>query len=87
MKLLLDQDVYAVTANFLKSLGHDMALAAGAGLSRADDLAMLRRAQYEGRILVTRDRDFGALVFTRDVGAGVIYLRIKPSTIEAVHSE
>ena len=27
MKLLLDQDVYAVTAHFLKSLGHDVVTA------------------------------------------------------------
>jgi hypothetical protein len=36
---------------------------------------------------VTRDRDFGHLVFVRELGAGVIYLRILPATLEVVHAE
>jgi predicted nuclease of predicted toxin-antitoxin system len=36
---------------------------------------------------VTRDRDFGALVFVQGSGPGVIYLRILPSTQDAVHAE
>ncbi len=41
----------------------------------------------KSRIFVTRDRDFGALVFIRDLGVGVVYLRMVPSTIDAVHQE
>jgi predicted nuclease of predicted toxin-antitoxin system len=37
--------------------------------------------------LVTRDRDFGSLVFLQGLGAGVIYLRMLPSTQHAVHKE
>ncbi|MFQ6057315.1 MAG: DUF5615 family PIN-like protein, partial [Anaerolineae bacterium] len=48
---------------------------------------LLRIAQEQGRIFVTRDRDFGRLVFVKDLGAGVIYLRILPSTQNAVHQE
>jgi hypothetical protein len=36
---------------------------------------------------VTRDRDFGGLVFVNALGAGVLYLRILPSTQNAVHQE
>lgn len=36
MKFLLDQDVYATTARFLSSLGHDVVLASQIGLSQAD---------------------------------------------------
>ena len=67
MKLLLDQDVYAATARFLLDLGHDVVPVAGIGLSRAQDQEILRVAQEQNRILVTRDRDFGHLVFQ---GAG-----------------
>jgi predicted nuclease of predicted toxin-antitoxin system len=87
MKLLLDQDVYAATARFLVNLGHDVVLVASIGLSRSQDQEILRVAQEQNRILVTRDRDFGNLVFVRELGAGVIYLRILPSTQNVVHAE
>ena len=87
MKFLLDQDVYLVTARFLNDLGHDVVPVARIGLSQADDEEILRVAQGQDRILVTRDRDFGNLVFVRELGSGVLYLRIRHSTLNAVHSE
>jgi predicted nuclease of predicted toxin-antitoxin system len=87
MKLLLDQDVYAVTAYFLNALGHDVVPAAQIGLAQAEDEEILRVAQEQSRILVTRDRDFGNLVFVQALGAGVLYLRILPSTENTVHAE
>ena len=87
MKFLLDQDIYAVTVIFLNNLGHDVVPAAQIGLSRADDEDLLKTAQEQGRIFVTRDRDFGSLVFVKALGAGVLYLRILPSTQNAVHNE
>jgi predicted nuclease of predicted toxin-antitoxin system len=87
MKFLLDQDVYASTARLLNGLGHDVVPVAQIGLSQADDSELLRIAQEQNRILVTRDRDFGGLVFVENLGAGVIYLRILPSTQNAVHNE
>src|SRR5213078_4481538 len=36
---------------------------------------------------INRDYYFGALVFVNVLGAGVIYLRILPSTQQAVHDE
>ena len=87
MKFLLDQDVYSVTSRFLKDLGHDVDTVAGIGLSRAQDVVILRVAQEQNRILVTRDRDFGNLVFVRALGAGDLYLRMLPSTRNAVHAD
>jgi predicted nuclease of predicted toxin-antitoxin system len=87
MKLLLDQDVYAATARFLSDLGHDAVRAAQVGLSQAEDEELLRVAQEQDRVLVTRDRDFGNLVFVKRLGAGVLYLRILPSTQNSVHAE
>ena len=58
MKFLLDQDVYAGTARFLSGLGHDVAPVAKLGLSRANDSDLLRAARDQGRVFVTRDRDF-----------------------------
>lgn len=87
MKILLDQDVYAATARFLAKLGHDVVQAAQIGLSQANDERLLAIAQEQSRILVTRDRDFGALVFVKGLRAGVLYLRVLPSTQDSVHGE
>ena len=68
MKFLLDQDVYAATHLFLRDLGHDAVPAAAIGSARATDSELLRIAREQGRILVTRDRDFGWLVFAGNRG-------------------
>jgi len=87
MRLLLDQDVYAGTERFLIQAGHDVTPVVLLGLSRAGDEEILRAAQEQNRILVTRDRDFGNLVFVKALGSGVLYLRILPRTLNAVHSQ
>jgi predicted nuclease of predicted toxin-antitoxin system len=87
VKFLLDQDVYALTARFLTAQGHDVVTASQLGLSRAQDIDLLKRSADDGRIFVTRDRDYGNLVFVHSAGSGVIYLRMLPSTMEAVHVE
>jgi predicted nuclease of predicted toxin-antitoxin system len=87
MRLFTDQDVYAVTVRFLSGLGHDVATAAERGMSRAADAELLRAAHADGRVFVTRDRDFGGLVFMHALDAGVLYLRMLPTTIRATHEE
>lgn len=87
MRFLLDQDVYALTVRFLRALEHDVVTAAEIGCSQATDRVFLRTAQDQGRLFVTRDRDFGGLVFVENAGKGVIYLRVLPSTVHACHSE
>ena len=87
MKFLADQDVYAGTIGFLSGLGHDVVPATQLGLAQAEDAELLRVAHGQGRILRTRDRDFGGLIFVQGGGPGVIYLRVLPSTQKAVHAE
>jgi len=87
MKLLLDQDVYEVTARFLVSLGMDVIRVAEIGFSTASDQENLGKASELGRIFVTRDRDYGNLVFVRQIRSGVIYLRVLPANIDEVHAE
>jgi predicted nuclease of predicted toxin-antitoxin system len=57
MRFLLDQDVYALTARFLADAGHDVVQVEQLGLSQASDEEILKTAQEQNRILVTRDRD------------------------------
>ncbi|HCF28161.1 MAG TPA: hypothetical protein DEV81_13390 [Cyanobacteria bacterium UBA11049] len=87
MRFLLDQDVYTLTVRFLVNAGHDVVLVAQISLSQASDEEILKTAHEQKRILVTRDRDYGNLVFVRAIGTGVIYLRVLPSTLNAVHNE
>lgn len=87
MKFLLDQDVYAATARLLIELGHDVVPVAKIGLSRASDSDLLQTANQQSRLFVTRDRDFGYLVFIQYQGTGVIYLRMLPSTQNSIHRE
>ncbi|MBW3600937.1 MAG: DUF5615 family PIN-like protein [Planctomycetes bacterium] len=87
MKFLTDHDIYAVTVRFLSGLGHDVVPVAQLGLAQAQDEELLRVARDQDRIFVTRARDFGAIVFVHGGRPGVLYLRILPSTQNAVHAE
>ncbi len=87
MRFLLDQDDSAITARFLNDLGHDAVAVATIGRSRATDSELLRVAAEKERILVTRDKDFGALVFVRELRVGVIYLRVGASSLGVIHHE
>ena len=87
MRFLIDQDVYAATTRFLRNLGHDTITVSEIGLAQASDERLLQVAEELERILVTRDRDYGALVFLGGKGAGVIYLRLLPSNQHQVHEQ
>ncbi len=87
MKLLLDQDVYEITARYLAEIGHDVLKVSELGMARAEDEENLRKAREINRVFVTRDRDYGNLVFVRRMRIGVLYLRMLPSNRDAVHLE
>ena len=76
-----------MTARFIIDAGHDVILVAQLGLSQASDEEILTTAREQNRILVTGDRDYGNLVFVRAIVWGVIYLRISPTNINAIHSQ
>ena len=87
MTLLADHDVWAVTLDLLRADGHDVVTAADLDLARAPDRRLLREAAERNRLLLTRDRDFGRLVFAAGHPAGILFLRITPGTQDAVHEE
>lgn len=87
MKILTDQDVYIKTIRFLRDAGFDVVTARELGLSTANDSDLLKKATDSGWIFLTRDRDFGSLVFVQGLGGGVIYLRLMPENRDAVHQE
>ncbi|MCW6039039.1 DUF5615 family PIN-like protein [Spirulina subsalsa FACHB-351] len=86
MKLLLDQDVYQGTVRFLLELNHDILQVEEIGMAQASDEEILKAAKGQNRILVTRDRDYGNLVFVQAIHVGVIYLRLSLAHLSRVHS-
>lgn len=87
MTLLADHDVWAATLESLAGKGHDVVTASTLDLARAPDRVLLEEAAARNRLLLTRDRDFGRLVFVEGQPGGVLYLRITPATQETVHTE
>lgn len=88
MKFFSDHDVYGQTVRYLSERGHHVIRAQDVGLAQAKDSEILAYAFTHKLILVTRDKDFGALVFQRDVrSGGIVFLRIEPHTLDQVHEQ
>lgn len=88
MKFLIDQDVYKLTIEFIKDLGHEVIPVKAVGLSTATDETILTYALSRKLILVTRDNDYGQLVFLmHKKHHGVIFLKIEPRYVDIVHDE
>jgi predicted nuclease of predicted toxin-antitoxin system len=76
MRILADQDVYQMTTDKLTEWGHDVITARSLDMQKAPDEEILRAAKKARRLLITRDKDFGELLFLKEKDtAGVILLR------------
>lgn len=62
MKLLLDQGTPLSTAGLLRSNGIDAVHTGEIDLAGAEDTEILERARKDGRIIITLDADFHALL-------------------------
>ena len=81
MKFLLDMPVSQSVAEWLGSRGFDAIHVRTIGLARAADPDILEHARKEGRILLTMDMDFPAILsFTRAHQPGVILFRMNHPT-------
>ena len=65
MKLLVDQNLPPRLASLLVDAGHDAVHVRDLGLASAPDPDILDRAAAEGRIIISADTDFGALLAHR----------------------
>ena len=76
MKLLADEGVDKPIVDLLRASGFDVhyILETNGGI---DDEHVLQIANYEGRILLTQDKDFGEMVFRlRKVHLGIVLIRL-----------
>ena len=62
MKFLIDQNRSPRLAALLREHGHDAVHTLELGLERAEDDELLSLAATEGRVIVSGDTDFGALL-------------------------
>jgi len=92
MDFVADESCAGPVIRALREAGHDV-IAIAEVAKGATDEQVLERALNEKRVLITEDRDFGALVYARgQSSAGVILVKfhnrarhIKPATVvEAV---
>jgi predicted nuclease of predicted toxin-antitoxin system len=83
MRLLANENVPLSSVRMLRAAGHDTA-AVAEDLPGSTDSQVLARASAEGRIIVTFDRDYGALIYRLGLTppAGVIYLWFQPVAAE-----
>ncbi len=79
MKFLADENVPLPSAILLRNRGWDIRHVAEDCPSEKDS-AIMKMAKDEARIIITFDRDYGELVFKRQLPspAGIIYLRFEP---------
>ena len=71
MRLLVDANLAPRVAELLTAAGHDVRHVFDIGLGSATDSAILASADADGRVVVSSDTDFGALL-ARQVRASLV---------------
>lgn len=76
--VLLDQGLPRTAAGLLRELGWDVQHVSERGMSQAEDVAIIEVARQEGRVLVTLDADFHALLAVSGAkGPSVLRIRME----------
>ncbi|NCO41503.1 MAG: hypothetical protein COZ06_15190 [Armatimonadetes bacterium CG_4_10_14_3_um_filter_66_18] len=83
MRFLADENVSSTVIGGLRATGAEV-LAVKESMRGARDVDILRRAQAEGRIVVTHDKDFGELAYRLRLPAdsGVVLFRLSGDSPE-----
>ncbi|QDV28222.1 hypothetical protein Spb1_00850 [Planctopirus ephydatiae] len=74
--LLTDENIDSVVTSFLRAAGFDVLNVVEKGLQGSSDQSLLELAVSQGRVVITHDSDFGALVIGQHQPViGIVYLR------------
>lgn len=83
---LADENISPESADHLEALGYSCHSLLREGPRRISDSEIVAIARSEGRIIITHDLDFGEIYyFAADGEVGVIVLRLRHQTVEAVN--
>jgi predicted nuclease of predicted toxin-antitoxin system len=83
LRILADESVEGEVVACLRSQGHDVAYIPEASAGIRDD-EVIARANAEGRVLLTEDKDFGDLAFFYgNRSSGIVLLRAHGADVEA----
>ena len=81
MRLLINENIPLASVVALREAGHDVVSITECSPGISDE-AVMAKAHDERRVVVTFDRDYGELIFRRQLPlpAGVLYLRFLPGS-------
>lgn len=86
MRFLADAGISPKTVDFLRRAGHDAVHVRELAMQRASDHAVAEHARSDGRILLTFDLDFGAILALGVVDRpSVIIFRLSDERADAVN--
>ena len=80
MRIIAKENIMATVIGELRNRGHDV-LWVKETMPKAEDAAILARAQAENRLVLTHDKDFGELAFRCGLPADSGVLLIRPASI------
>jgi len=87
VRFLLDEDLSPRSAEYLRTLGHDAVHVREVGLKGRADQEIVAFARAEGRVLVTRDRDFADIRrYPPGSHGGTLRLKIPHPTAKAINA-
>lgn len=84
MKFLVDAQLPPALADWLRDQGYDAVHAMNSVGLDAPDSALWDVARREGRIIVTKDRDFAIWASARRTGPQVVWLRLGNATTRSL---
>lgn len=80
MRFLVDNQLPAALAAWLRERGHDAEHVLDVGLAQAKDTPVWRQAHERGAVVITKDEDFAERVRRGRPGPQVVWLRLGNST-------
>jgi predicted nuclease of predicted toxin-antitoxin system len=87
MKILADVHISPRTVRFLRELGHDAVRVCDVMPASSPDAAIVARADSDGRVILTQDLGFSAIIaLSGRAHPSVISLRLSSSRIERVNA-
>ena len=75
-RFLIDENLSPQLAAYLRSLGHDAVAVRDVGLRGQGDATLVKWVKEQRRIIITRDWDFGEVIFWKEEGRiGVLMIQ------------